>query len=90
MGRSSAVTVRMPRNSKNRGFKILPTQVRMPEGRREKKSTTRKNRAENAHSTAFSRPWGSSGSTPTLKETVAVRGMANRGPMVRYKRHVKK
>ena len=83
MGRSRAVTVRMPRNSKNRGFKIFPTQVRMPEGRREKYSTTRKNNAENTHRISFACSWGSRGSTPTLKDTVAVRGMANRGPMVR-------
>ena len=44
-----AVTVRMPRNSRNRGLRILPTQVRMPEGRREKYRTAAKNSAEKTH-----------------------------------------
>ena len=89
MGRSRAVTVRIPRNSRNKGFRILPTQVKMPEGRREKYSTIRKNSAENTQSASFSCSGGSNGKIPTLKETVAVLGMAKSGPMVRYSTQVK-
>ena len=65
---------------------ILPIHVRMPLGRSEKKSTAAKKTAEK-----ISRPRSSvpaTASALTENETVAVRGMANSGPMVRYSAHV--
>ena len=62
----------------------------MPEGFSEKYSTTRKNSAENTHSASPACSPGRRGWMPTLKDTVAVRGMANRGPMERYNAQVKK
>ena len=46
IGFTSAATTRTPKNSRNSGFRILPTQVRILPGNREKPRTIRKNTPE--------------------------------------------
>ena len=89
MGADSAAAASKARKNRNRGLSSLPIHVMIEAGRREKNSTAAKNSAEKRHSAALlCTP--TSGWMPTLKETVAVRGMANSGPMARYSRLVKK
>ena len=90
MGFKNAVTMRTAMNKRNTGFRILPTQVRILDGRREKNRTAAKNKKEKAASISFFMVSGTAGATPTWKDTVAVLGMANSGPMVRYSAQVKK
>ena len=89
-GRISAVTVRMPRNSKKHGLRILPTLVRILPGNSEKSSTAAKNKTENSSkkSCTFALS-GKSCSSPTVNDTVAQRGIAKKGPIVRYSAQVK-
>ena len=89
MGFAKEAITSRDRRIRKTGLMTRPTQVRMPLGRREKKSTSRKKTSENPSSHSLSLP-ASSGSTPTVKEVVAHRGMAKQGPMVRYSSTVKK
>ena len=90
MGRSSAAPTRMPKLTRNTGLSTLPTQVRIPLGRRENTSTTPKKISENtARAQGDSPHVPSSGCTPTENGTVAQRGTAKNGPMVRYSAQVK-
>ena len=91
VGCSRAVTTRMASTSRNSGVSSFPTHVKILPGRREKNSTAAKNTQENAASSTValtSSP--SSGSMPTVKDVEAQRGMAKKGPMVRYRAQVKK
>ena len=68
---------------------MRPIEVRMLAGRSENAATMVKNTNENS---ASARPLCSaptSGSTPRVKGTVAQRGIAKNGPMVRYSAQVK-
>ena len=89
MGDSSARTIRIAKKHKNNGFNILPIQTSIFPGRSEKNKTTAKKRTEN---TASAIVWSFSGnicSTPTENATVAQRGIAKKGPIVKYKTLVK-
>ena len=89
-GAVSARSSRMANTHKNRGLSTLPIQVRICPGRRDRASTTAKNASENtASATPCHAPAGSTRSMPTVYETVAHRGMAKNGPMVRYSAQVK-
>ena len=73
------------------GLMILPIQTVILPGRSEKNRTNAKKMAEKMSSASHSLDGSSSmGATPVVKETVAHLGMANSGPMVRYRRQVKK
>ena len=56
----------------------------MPLGFRENSSTMAKNTREKMARYSVSLPSGSRFTAPTVKEVLAQRGMAKRGPMVRY------
>ena len=83
MGLTRAVTTSTARQTRNSGLSTLPTQVRILPGRRENHSTAPKNTSENRASAPWPPPPPSAGATPTSKGTVAHRGMAKKGPMVR-------
>ena len=73
------------------GLMILPIQSVILPGRSEKNSTNAKKMAEKIRSASHSfEPSVSMGVTPVVNDTVAQRGMANSGPIVRYRRQVKK
>ncbi len=84
----AATTTKMPRNTRNTGFRISPTQVSIFPGRRDSANVTAKKANAKIHNAAcpFS---GKNRSMPTVKEVAARRGMAKNGPMVRYSRHEK-
>ena len=84
-GFTSATTIRMPRNSRKNGLRILPTHVRILPGKSENRSAAAKNTAEktSSHSRSCSAACGTACSIPTVKAVVAQRGMAKNGPMVR-------
>ena len=91
VGCSRAVTTRMASTSRNSGVSSFPTHVKILPGRREKNSTAAKNTQENAASSTVALTFSpSSGSMPTVKDVEAQRGMAKKGPMVRYRAQVKK
>ena len=78
---------------KNRksGLMILPIQRVILPGRSEKNSTKAKNAAEKTSRYSHSGESApSKGVMPVVNETVAHLGMAKSGPMVRYRRQVKK
>ena len=80
----------MPRKTRKQGFRILPTQVRILPGRSAKKSAAAKNAAEKSSRYSVLLPFcGSTCSSPTVNDVVAQRGMAKKGPMVRYSAQVK-
>lgn len=88
-GETSARTTSTARKHRNSGLSTLPIQVSSSPGRSEKNSTAPKNTREKS---ASARRWSAPGRsccTPTVQETVAQRGMANSGPMVRYSTQVK-
>ena len=88
-GLSNTVTASTPKDSRKSGVSVRPIEVRMLAGRSESAATMAKNASENRAS-ARERPSApTSGSTPRVKGTVAQRGMAKKGPMVRYSAHVK-
>lgn len=81
----------MASTSRNSGVSSFPTHVKILPGRREKNSTAAKNTQENAASSTVALTFSpSSGSMPTVKDVEAQRGMAKKGPMVRYRAQVKK
>lgn len=73
----------MARKQRNSGFRTLPIQVRISPGRKEKNKTAAKKSREKTASTTVWSAVGNKLSMPTVKETVAQRGMAKNGPMVR-------
>ena len=81
---------RTARNRRKIGLMILPIQTVILPGLNEKKRTNAKKMAEKMRSAMGSREASVSiGVTPVVKDVVAHLGIANRGPMVRYRRHVK-
>lgn len=82
--------IRTPKNRRKAGFNIFPIQVRMPDGFNEKTNTITKNKKEKIPNAMEVISFEIRGATPTWKETVAVLGIANSGPMVRYNAQVKK
>ena len=76
---------------RNSGVSTLPTQVRISPGLSERTSTARKNRSEKTTSTPLVyAPSPSMFCMPMVKETAPQRGMAKKGPIVRYSAQVKK
>ena len=66
----------------------LPIQVIISPGRRENSSTAVKKTAVNTSCASAPEALPSSGETPATNEVVAQRGMAKKGPMVRYSAQV--
>ena len=87
-GAASAAATSTPRNTRNPGVSTLPTHVRIFPGLSESASTTAKNASEKSRSHGPCVPLGSDCAMPTVYATVAQRGMANSGPIVRYSTHV--
>ena len=82
-GAASAVSTIAPRNTRNTGVSTLPTHVRIFPGLMEKARTAAKKQSEKSASGSVPASAPSSGATPTVNETVAQRGMAKSGPIVR-------
>ena len=79
----------MPRKPRKQGVSTRPTQVRIFPGQREKSSAAvKKTRVKSSRKSRVF-PAGRTCSSPTVKEVVAQRGMAKKGPMVRYRAQVK-
>ena len=89
-GFRSAAMTSADKNTRNTGFSILPIQVIIPLGFREKAKTTAKKTKEKMARYRALCASPISPTAPTEKEVLAHRGMANSGPMVRYSRVQKK
>ena len=89
-GEKSARITKILNKIKNRGFSIFPIHVKICPGFNEKNNTTAKNTKENIPNPAIFPPSEINDSIPTVNETVAHLGIAKKGPIVKYKRHVKK
>ena len=91
MGFTSAAITSTARSARKIGVRILPTWVRILPGLSENASTTTKNTSEKiASASDWLEPAGIRVATATVKGVVAQRGMAKKGPMVRYSAQVKK
>ncbi len=69
-------------NSKKTGFKTLPTAVVILRSLYDRKKAAPKNKAEKTSKPPCCQAFGNIGKTPVVKETVAVRGVPNIGPIV--------
>jgi hypothetical protein len=83
MGLIRALTISILKKTRNIGFRIFPTYVKIFEGFKENHKTARKKIKENTANQRNTCPSDKSGAIPTSKETVAVLGIAKNGPIVR-------
>ena len=91
IGRQFHIDPVIARLIRNRGVRTLPIYVRSFPGRSENHNTAAKNRSENTQIIHFAvTSLSIIGRIPTENEVDAQRGIAKNGPMVRYKRQVKK
>ena len=83
IGEMRAATIKIARQQRNTGLRNLPIHVMIFPGLSEKVSTTAKKSSENTARQTFSLASPRRGITAILKGTVAQRGLAKKGPIVR-------